>query len=222
MSIRLRRSIPAITGASASVLIVGLTLGSYWLNYFPYEDDFALIRYSAVQNSPAPRTWISEGYADYFANDPDCATRFFGMVRPVANATHYLESLFYSSADGPLLMLSNALCWILSACLVYGIARRLGASPWIASAGIPLYALSPTWYRLLIHSSFRTNGLATCCLLAAFYVLLKKSVPHSHRRVLLAGMFAALAVGSHEQSLDKYPDSRDRCCMAWSTCTVAA
>ncbi len=185
-------------------MVVALSLGSYWSHYFPYEDDFSLIRYSGAENSPAPLTWISAGFSQYFANDPNCVTGNFGMVRPVANITHYMESLFYSSADGPFLMLTNVLCWILSSCLVYGIARRLGASQWIASAGLILYALSPCWYRVLIHSSFRTNGLATCWVLAAFYVLLRKN-PLGYKHVLLSGGFVALAVGSHEQAIMSIP-----------------
>jgi hypothetical protein len=197
--------VPLITGASASLLIVALSLGSYWLHYFPYEDDFSLIRYSAAQNSPAPLTWISEGFSKYFANDPDCVTGSFGMVRPVANATQYLESLFHSSASGPQLMFTNVLCWILSSCLVYGIVRRLGASQWMAAAGILLYAISPCWYRVLIHSSFRNNGIATGCLLAAFYLMLKSDGLQSYKRLLVAGGFLALAAGSHEQALTSIP-----------------
>src|SRR5271166_2679306 len=189
----------------AALAIFALSLGNYCLHYFPFEDDFSLIRYSAVQNSPAPSTWITRGFADYFANDPECATKNFGFDRPVANATFYLESLFYRSPQGPLLLATNILCWIISAWLVYGIAVRLGASPWIASAGILLYALSPCWYRVLIHASFRNNGLAACFLLAASYVLLKKDAVRSWARLVAAGLLIALAAGSHEQGFTSLP-----------------
>ena len=186
-------------------MIFALSLGTYCLHYFPYEDDFSLIRYSAIQNSPVPITWVTRGFSEYFANDPQCATRYFGFDRPVANATFYIESLFYRSAEGPLLLMTNVLCWIVSAWFIYGIARRLGASTWVASVGILLYALSPCWYRVQIHASFRNNGLAACFLLAASYVLLKQDAMRSWLRLVVAGLFLALAAGSHEQGFTSLP-----------------
>jgi hypothetical protein len=196
---------PPVVSILGVLVIFALSLGNYCLHYFPYEDDFSLIRYSAVQNSPAPVTWISKGFSEYFANDPQCATRFFGFDRPVANATFYLESLLYRSAEGPVLLMTNILCWIVSAWFIYAIARRLGASRWIASIGILLYALSPCWYRVLIHASFRNNGLAACFLLAASYVLLKENAVRSWARLLVAGLLIALAAGSHEQGFTSLP-----------------
>src|ERR1700723_3873377 len=145
VSSRLSKFAPPAISILAALVIFALSLGTYYRHYFPYEDDFSLIRYSAAQNSPAPVTWITKGFSEYFANDPQCATRYFGFDRPVANATFYLESLLYRSAEGPLLLMTNVLCWIVSAWFIYGIARRLGASRWFASLGILLYALSPCW-----------------------------------------------------------------------------
>jgi hypothetical protein len=196
---------PPTISILATLLIFALSLGTYYLHYFPYEDDFSLIRYSAVQNSPTPITWITRGFSEYFANDPRCVTNFFGFVRPVVNATYYLESLLYRSAEGPFLLATNFLCWLVSAWFVYGIARRLGTSRWIASSGILLFAMSPCWYRGLIHSSFRNNGLATCFLLAASFVLLDEHAVRSWRRLMGAGGLVALAVGSHEQALTSLP-----------------
>jgi len=204
-SSRLSRFAPPAIGILAALAILALSLGTYCLHYFPFEDDFSLIRYSAAQNSPAPATWITRGFTEYFANDPQCATRNFGFDRPVANATFYLESLLYRSPEGPLLLATNVLCWILSAWFVYGIGRRLGASRWIASSGILLYALSPCWYRDLIHASFRNNGLAACFLLAASYLLLEKNATRSWTRLVIVGVLIALAAGSHEQGLTSLP-----------------
>jgi hypothetical protein len=196
---------PSAISILGVLVVFALSLGTYCLHYFPYEDDFSLIRYSGAQNSPAPVTWITKGFSEYFANDPQCATRFFGFDRPVANATFYLESLLYRSAEGPLLLMTNVLCWIVSAWFIYGIACRLGASRWIASLGILLYALSPCWYRVLIHASFRNNGLAACFLLAASYVLLKEDAVRSWVRLVFAGLLIALAAGSHEQGFTSLP-----------------
>jgi hypothetical protein len=196
---------PPAVGILGVLVIFALSLGTYCLHYFPYEDDFSLIRYSAAQNSPAPVTWITKGFSEYFANDPQCVTRNFGFDRPVANATFYLESLLYRSAEGPFLLMTNILCWIVSAWFVYAIACRLGASRWIASLGILLYALSPCWYRVLIHASFRNNGLAACFLLAASYVLLKEDAVRSWVRLGAAGLLIALAAGSHEQGFTSLP-----------------
>jgi hypothetical protein len=205
VSYRLSKFAPPAISILAALAIFALSLGTYCLHYFPYEDDFSLIRYSAAQNSPSPVTWITKGFSEYFANDPQCATRYFGFDRPVANATFYLESLLYRSAEGPLLLMTNVLCWIVSAWFIYGIARRLGASRWIASAGILLYALSPCWYRDLIHASFRNNGLAASFLLAASYVLLKEDAVRSWVRLVAAGLLIALAAGSHEQGFTSLP-----------------
>ena len=205
MPSRWSRFAPPAIGILASLAIFALSLGSYCLHYFPYEDDFSLIRYSARQNSPQPVTWMTQGFSQYFANDPHCSTANFGFDRPIANATYYLESLFYRSAQGPLLLATNILCWIISAWLVYGIARRLGAWRWIASAAILLYALSPCWYRDLIHSAFRNNGVAACFVLAAWYVLLEDEAVRSWLRLLAAGILVALAAGAHEQALTSLP-----------------
>jgi hypothetical protein len=205
LSARLSKFAPPAISILGALLIFALSLGTYCLHYFPYEDDFSLIRYSAAQNSPAPVTWITKGFSEYFANDPQCATRYFGFDRPVANATFYLESLLYRSAEGPFLLMTNVLCWIVSAWFVYGIARRLGASRWISSVGILLYALSPCWYRDLIHASFRNNGLTACFLLAASFVLLKEDAVRSWARLLAAGLLIALAAGSHEQGFTSLP-----------------
>jgi hypothetical protein len=202
---RLSQFAPPAISILAALVIFALSLWTYCLHYFPYEDDFSLIRYSAAQNSPAPVTWITKGFTDYFSNDPQCATRYFGFDRPVANATFYLESLLYRSAEGPLLLITNVLCWILSAWFVYGITRRLGASAWIGSLGILLYALSPCWYRILIHSSFRNNGLSACFLLAASYLSLKEDAVRSWASLVLAGALVALAAGSHEQGFTSLP-----------------
>src|ERR1700678_1755891 len=94
-SSRFLRLAPGAIGILMTMLIFALSLGTYYIHYFPYEDDFSLIRYSAAQNSPAPSTWITNGFAKYFANDPNCITGAFGFVRPVANATIYLESLLH-------------------------------------------------------------------------------------------------------------------------------
>jgi hypothetical protein len=204
-SSRFLRFAPGAIGILMTMLIFALSLGTYYIHYFPYEDDFSLIRYSAAQNSPAPSTWITKGFAKYFANDPNCITGAFGFVRPVANTTIYLESLLHRPAEGPLLLTTNVLCWLISGWLIYGIARRLGASRWIASSGILLYTLSPCWYRDLIHSSFRNNGLAACFLLGAFYVLLKEQAVRSWARLSIAGVLIALAAGSHEQGLTSLP-----------------
>jgi hypothetical protein len=205
VSSRLSKFAPPAISILATLAIFALSLGTYCLHYFPYEDDFSLIRYSASQNSPAPLTWITKGFSEYFANDPQCATNYFGFDRPVANATFYLESLLYRSAEGPLLLMTNVLCWTVSAWFIYGIACRLGASRWIASLGILIYALSPCWYRDLIHASFRNNGLAACFLLAASYVLLKKDAVRSWARLVFAGLLIALAAGSHEQGFTSMP-----------------
>ena len=202
---RLLRSAPPVVSVLAALVIFAFSLGTYCLRYFPYEDDFALIRYSAVQNSPSPITWITQGFTKYFANDPNNATNSFGFSRPVVNLTYYLESLLHPSAEGPLLLLTNVLCWLISGCLLYGIARRLGASRWIASSGILLYLLSPCWYRGLIHSSFRTNGVATWFILLATYVLLGEHAVRSWARLWFAGGLVALAAGSHEQALTSLP-----------------
>lgn len=204
-SSRLSKFAPPVIGLLAALAIFALSLGAYYLHYFPYEDDFSLIRFSAVQNSPVPSTWLTRGFSDYFANDPQCATRNFGFDRPVANATFYLESLFYRSAEGPLLLASNFLCWILSAWLIYAIARRLGAGRWLASLGILLYALSPCWYRVLLHASFRNNGLSASFLLAAAWILLGKDAVRSWGRLAAVGILTALAAGAHEQGLTSLP-----------------
>jgi Dolichyl-phosphate-mannose-protein mannosyltransferase len=202
---RLLRYAPPVVSVLATLVIFAFSLGTYCLRYFPYEDDFALIRYSAAQNSPSPITWITQGFTKYFANDPNRATNSFGFVRPVENLTYYLESLLHPSAQGPLLLLTNVLCWLISGCLLYGIARRLGASRWIAASGILLYLMSPCWYRGLIHSSFRTNGVATCFILVATYVLLDEHAVRSWARLWFAGGLVALAAGSHEQALTSLP-----------------
>jgi hypothetical protein len=201
VSRRLFKTGPELLALLAAVIVVAMSLGSYILHYFPYEDDFSLIRYSAAHSSSTPTTWITRGFSDYFANDPKCPTLSFGFDRPVANATFYLESLLGSTMAGPHFLLTNLLCWLVSAWLVYGLARRLGASRWMGAAASFLYALSPCWYRDLIHAAFRNNGIAACCVLTAWYLLTGGSGVRSWRRALAAGVLVALGGGAHEQAL---------------------
>jgi hypothetical protein len=196
---------PAAIILLAVFIVFALSLGRYCLHYFPYEDDFALIRYSTIQNSPSPATWISQGYSQYFANDPRCTTGSFGFVRPVIDVTYYVESLLSRSGEGPLLLATNIVSWLTAAWLLYGIARRLGASNWMASAAILLYATSPCWYRGLIHSSFRNNGLSACFILAATYVVLSDNAVRSSARLLAVGLLITLGAGCHEQALTSLP-----------------
>ncbi len=81
-----------------------------------------------------------------------------------------------------------------------------GLARWIALAGILLYALSPCWYRVLIHASFRNNGLAACFLLAASYVLLKKDAVRSWARLVAAGITSrSCGLVPHEQGFTSLP-----------------
>ncbi len=65
VSSRLSKFAPPAISILAALVIFALSLGTYCLHYFPYEDDFSLIRYSAAQNSPSPVTWITKGFSEY-------------------------------------------------------------------------------------------------------------------------------------------------------------
>jgi hypothetical protein len=186
----------------AALLLMAVPLGSYWLSYSPYEDDFALILYSAHQYHPNFSSWITEGFAQYFANDPSCVARGYAYVRPVVNLTYFLESFLAPAPRGPHLMLTNIVCYLVSLALVFVLARRFRLG--ILGSGLLTFlcALSPCWYRGLLHSAFRNDAFATMWSLAAFVSAL--GAYGRGRRwpgLLAAGLFSVLAVATHEQAI---------------------
>jgi len=202
------RASAGVTLTLASILLLSLligTLGAYWLHYFPYEDDFSLLRYSAVENSPVPSDWIRLGYKDYFTNDWHCPLNRWNFVRPLTNLTYYVESLLGGPPERLRLMVTNFLCWLGATIVVFCIAFRLGASAWAAALAMTLFGLSPCCYRLLIHSNARTNGIATVFVLMASWILLHPRGLQSNWRPALAGVMVALGTCGHEQALTSIP-----------------
>jgi len=187
------------TAVLLAFLIAAIPLAAAWHTYFPYEDDFAFLYFSAHENHPNTAAWVTEGFSNYFANDPNCVLRDHGFVRPVMNVTYYLESFLGGHEDGVRLMLTNIVCWLAAVLLLFAIARRFGASPWEAAVAAFLFALSPCWYRNLVHSVFRINPLAAVWTLCAFVVVLGPLNRLTRWRMLAAGMLLALAIGTHDQ-----------------------
>lgn len=182
--------------------IFAIPLGSYWLKYFPYEDDFSLLLFSARQHHPDLSKWVTEGYSRYFENDPACFERAWGFVRPFTNATHYLESWFAPSDYGLHLMITNILCFLISTGMVYIVARRLGAGTFESGIVVLVFAISPCWYRGLYHSTFRNNPLVALWSLAAFALILSR--PAGRRwwvKWLAAGIVNAFCVATHDQGI---------------------
>ncbi len=211
MDIRTARrflSPPAVTAAITLLFVFGLVyaaLGTYWSSYFPYEDDYSLLHFSAREAGASPVAWVTRGFTEYFQNDPACPLPAWGYVRPLVNLTHYLESFLGPRPEGFRLMLTNIVCWLASVGLVFALARRLGAAPWESSVAAVLFGLSPCWYRNLLHSSFRNNGLAAVWMLGALLVLLHPRARVRPLCLLVAGVAGALAAASHEQGLSNLP-----------------
>jgi len=195
-----------LVGAAA---LYAVPLHSYWLHYFPYEDDFALLRYSAGASPGGAAAWFTSGYSSYFHNSPSCPANLWGFARPLVNITYYLESLILGTGGYSVYLLTNLAVFLASIWLLLSMARALQLGLRMGATLALIYAASPVWYRILLHSSFRPNGLCTLFMLSGIRLLLPHAVQPPERtpvrRQLAAGLCGLAAVMSHEQGYSVLP-----------------
>lgn len=146
--------------------------------------------------------WVREGFARYFINYPEATRPYTGFVRPVVNATIWLESLLAAGPNSPVFLLTNYLGHAACAGLVYLASRRLGGverRPALLAAA--LFAGTVASVELLRSPAFRADMLAAGFSLAA--LLLADGWLRRGRwtRIALAAALLVLAIFSKETAV---------------------
>ncbi|HEX9935467.1 MAG TPA: hypothetical protein VGB15_00040 [Longimicrobium sp.] len=146
--------------------------------------------------------WVREGFARYFINYPEATRPYTGFVRPVVNATIWLESLLAAGPGSPVFLLTNYLGHAACAALVYLASRRLGGlerRPALLAAA--LFAGTLAAVELLRSPAFRADMLAAGFSLAA--LLLADGWLRGGRptRIALASALLVLAIFSKETAV---------------------
>ncbi|HEU4562808.1 MAG TPA: hypothetical protein VFS20_33570 [Longimicrobium sp.] len=174
-----------------------------FITTYAVRSDTAALMLHSTRFFPADvGEWVREGFAQYFVNYPEATRPYTGFVRPVVNATVWLESLLASGPNSPLFLLTNYLGHAVCSGLVYLAARRLGAlgrrESLLAAA---LFAGTVAAVELLRSPAFRADMLAAGFSLAA--LLLADSWLRGGRwtRVALAAVLLVLAIFSKETAV---------------------
>jgi len=89
-------------------------------------DTNALMLHSTRFFPAHPGEWVREGFARYFVNFPEATRPYTGFVRPVVNATVWIESLLAARPGSPVFLLTNYLGHAACTGMVFLAARRPG------------------------------------------------------------------------------------------------
>lgn len=112
--------------------------------------------------------WLRQGFARYFVNFPEATRPYTGFVRPVVNATIWLESLLAPSVNSAVFLATNYLGHAACTALVYLAARRIGGlCARRALLAAVLFGGTMAAVELLQSPAFRADMLAAGFALAA-------------------------------------------------------
>jgi hypothetical protein len=191
---RARRGAPGwVLGLSFFLPLVAMV--GYWAafirrTYFPSEDEFALIVSSGRMFHPSWKSWFLEGFSRYFQGYPGLSQPATDFIRPVVNASYWLDSVMFGAhwswyllptyaVQAGLVMLSVKLAW-----------QALRLPRWMGAAVGVLVMLSPAfgWQQMFL-PSFTADLLGALFVLGAVHELWRKR--YISAWVLLAvGLFA--------------------------------
>jgi hypothetical protein len=130
-------------------------------SYAVRGDTHALMLHSTRFFPADPGEWVREGFARYFVNFPEATLPYTGFVRPVVNATVWMESLLAARPDSPVFLLTNYLGHAACTGMVFLAARRLGGlGAWRATLGAVLFGGTVAALELLHSPAFRADMLA--------------------------------------------------------------
>jgi hypothetical protein len=124
-------------------------------------DDYALVLHSAAAFNPSPLAWVTRGFDGYFVQVPEIAPAGTNFIRPVVNATVYLDSVIFGTAWSPWFLTLNYVGHGAAVALTYLVARRLAALSvgWAVVAGT-VFAGTTSTHGLFTSVAFRGDMLA--------------------------------------------------------------
>jgi hypothetical protein len=162
-----------VTG-SALVLIVLANI-PFLSTYAVHGDDFGVLYHSAKGFSPSPVEWITNGYAGYDITIPELGGTQTNWIRPVLNASVYLQSLGISDPTSVWYLALNYVGHAVVVGLVLLVALRIFR---LSSMGALLAAVlffgTTSTEGLFTSIAFRGDMLGTLFALAALLTV------HSH------------------------------------------
>ncbi|HKP75786.1 MAG TPA: hypothetical protein VJT67_09615, partial [Longimicrobiaceae bacterium] len=98
------------------------------LSYAVRGDTAALMLHSTRFFPADVGSWLHQGFSDYFVNFPEATQPYTGFVRPVVNATIWLESWLAPGQNSPVFLLTNYVGHAACTGMVYLAARRIGGA----------------------------------------------------------------------------------------------
>ena len=146
----LRRS-----GATKAMLVASFVIPFglfviYWAkyifrSYFPYGDEFALIVNSTRPFHASVLPWLREGYSHYLVAYPEWAVPSTNFLRPVANATYYLNSMVFGTHWSCYLLLTYIIHAGIGTISLLIAWDRLRLPLWYGIASVLLCLISPAF-----------------------------------------------------------------------------
>lgn len=186
-----------------AVLAACVAVNLPFIATYAVRGDTAALMLHSTRFFPADAgEWMREGFARYFVNYPEATRPYTGFVRPVVNASVWLESLLATGPNSPVFLLTNYLGHAACCGMVYLCARRIGAvQRGRALLAAALFAGTLSAVELLQSPAFRADMLAAGFALAA--LLAADGWLHGGRwsRILVASLLLVLALFSKETAV---------------------
>jgi hypothetical protein len=166
-------------------------------------DDFGVLYHSARQFSPSPVEWVTNGYAGYDIVIPEFGGTQTNWIRPVLNASVYLQSLLISDPTSAWFLALNYIGHAAVVGLVVLVALRIFRLPVPGAllAGLLFFGTTSTT-GLFTSIAFRGDMLGTLFALAALLMAHSYLADGSRRWKLVAVVvLLLLAVFSKEATI---------------------
>jgi hypothetical protein len=110
-------------GVLAACIVVNVP---FLLSYAVRGDTAALMLHSTRFFPVDAGDWLRHGFERYFVNFPEATRPYTGFVRPLVNASIWLESLLAPGPNSAIFLTTNYLGHAACAGMVYLAARRIG------------------------------------------------------------------------------------------------
>jgi len=185
----------ALASFAVSLLLLSL-IWAYLIRarYYPSSDEIALLTASARAFHPNPLSWVNSGFQDYFLAYRS-APRTTDFLRPVVNATYFLNSLLFNERWSFYLLSTYLIQAGLVSATVHFASYRLKLSSQASLLGGLIVLISPAFGMLeMTYPSFAFD------LLSGLLVLLGLANFLSQRYVA-SWVLITLAVFTKESAL---------------------
>jgi hypothetical protein len=154
-------------GVALAVLVNLPFLSTYAVS----GDDFAVLYHSASDFAPSPAEWVTSGYTGYDIVIPELSDTKADWIRPVLNASVYLQSLVIPAPTSVWFLTVNYIGHAVVVGLVFLVARRIaGLSVAQAVIAAVLFFGTTSSEGLFTSIAFRGDMLGALFTLAALLV----------------------------------------------------